>query len=577
MAQWVTPPGIESDGDHTVLGEINFGIDSRMFVLAFRDTDDDNQIEDYETSIPAYNRLVDLTNDEKATYAGDEFLIVIPRIAVELQTTQTRLIIVKEGEEVDTGLRIEANGQITGKLKINDALKQLVLKVELRDPPSYTRNVYYPSYSHMHFNGRFFGMRVGVNAPHLATTGAPDRDVWEDIGSYTPQYPINDINGDNLDNQRLFRIIINTQNSDLVDFITDPDLGEIRVGEQFGESHRVQFETSRDELMSFELNETHKNVIGTLPLDDNGVYKQLPKGLTVQPDGLLTGTAIGPTGTYEFTITAKNAQGLAKQQTFTLDVKAGMAERNFGAYLRVGGDVERKWYDAIMTKPFNTTKLYRPTDPNYGVVTTPRLLLKRNLDGTFANTALDNMEHSYKVAIAKFSGYQSIDVRVGNTRVRTALDTNGEPIYDLVYKEILPPASNIAYSIDPYLELDEPIPAITNLKEDLFTVFGSQDLYVQDDITRGIQQVQNGIFYYDDAPMWMTIPEERNDVVPGYKLALPIAYVLPGEGEAFISTAIEYGQLADIFYNESITFSTMELFDYETERMKSRIVKFRSS
>lgn len=539
-----------------------------MFVLAFQDTDASDNITD--TSIPAYNKIVELTAYEKSFLTGDEYLFAVPNSKVVRGTTHVKIIVEINTEEVDTGLRLEANGQITGKLAIQDAQKKIVFKTQYIDPPTYEYGTTYPAYTHMNYNGGLYRMYNTVNAPYKANTGAPDRLVWEYIGDYSPQFDAET----STDNQRVFSIIINTQNSDVVDFITDSDLGTMRIGEQYGEDHNLRIETSGEELMTFYLADGYNNRVGK-PERVGGIgYEQLPKGLTLHPNGVISGHPTGERGTYQFGIIAQNGAGLAKQKMFTLEIASGFESRCFSAKLRGNGETDRLWYDMLMQQPFSKIALYRDVDPNYGVQSSLKMLIKNNVDGTFNNTALD-IDRSARVATAKLSGFNAFQLRCGNTRIQTALDARGEPLYDLVYKELLPVGATVVYDTNPWARTEANHSNILRLKQELFKSFGSFDLYVETDPTRAIQQEQDGVIYTDDCPLWMSNPDTTRNQEAGYMIALPVAYLMPGEGEKFIATAIEYGVLNQLFFNQVITFSSMELLDFTKEVKNNRIIKFR--
>lgn len=718
MAHWVTPQAIMNSGKHTALGEVNYGVESRMFVFAFRDTDINERVTD--TSIPAYNNIVELTPAERTQFLSSKYIIIEPNSTVNRNTTEVPLMYRKEGVELDSGLRLASNGQIVGRLEISDSLKELVFKVQYTDPPRYQLDTKYLAYSHVEYNGRLYRLNMGVTLPYYARDGAPSQDDWTDIGAYNPQYTdiadytvgsqynvnsqvryganayrlTSKINNELLASSssptaeywsdlgvydaerylpsqvyrngrsyvldqyvshggivyrcivqsittttsspdssawtaigpvstlptyaqgtvysmsdhvrygthvyqlvytqpyiatttapdshfwddlgsyegaletsltRVFRIVINTRRSNLIDFQTGSGLGILRIGQPLGEAINKDIIATSTNLMSYELLDAHRNIIGVENVkDDAGIYRSIPKGLTLQPDGLVTGHPVGPVGTYSFDVIAQNTAGLEKQQTFEVQVAEGFAAETLRASLRPRFDVERRWYDMISNSAFNEVKLYRPSDPNYGLVDFPYVTLKNNLRGDYQNNILD-FDVVRALVNSKLGNTPAIECRVGNMRYRVALDSSGAPLYEVIYKELVPLSQSVQYDANAQNETTATVNDIITLKQRLVDLLGSDDTYVSADPLRGHAINQSGIIYYDDLPLWQSNPDKTNNAVEGALMVMPVAFVQPGEASKFISLAIEYGALTDMYLNEIIQLDQIVLQSQASE------------
>lgn len=568
MAHWVTPAAAMADGKQTALGEINYGIDSRMFLFAYRESDVHSNVTD--TSIPAYNKLVALTSAERGQYADAKYLICEPNIKPEQNTTEVPLIVKNQGVEIDSGLRIASNGQIIGRLRISDAAKEIIFKVQYQDPPLYTIGVKYRAYSCVQTNGRIYRLRGSATLPYYAQDGAPNPDDWEDIAAYKPQY-------NTKSEARVFRIIINARTSTLITFNKGPLLGDIKIGEPLGEGQNINISATSSHGLSYELFDKHKNRVGVaaaLNSSDN-MYHQFPKGLIFESDGAISGSPIGPEGVYQFDVVASSTNGLAKQTTFRIKVSPGFNANTVEASLVPSQNIERDWYDMISENAFTTINFYRPSDPNFGLVDFPKLVLKRNIACKYQQSDIP-FDVLRTFAHTKLASRPVITVRVGNMRYRTALDSNGTPLYDVIYKEIVPLSTSVVYSPNAKEQQLNQVSDILTLKTRLADLLGSDDLSVAGDKLRAFAISGNPITY-DDLPLWKNNVLKQGQAYDGNYYAMPVAYVKPGEAERFIQLAIEYETLTTMFYNKIITFDKLVFTHHTQETHREIIVPLRST
>lgn len=658
MAHWVTPPVIMTGNKYTALGEVNYGSESRMFVFAFRDVNNNKQI--IETSIPAYHNIVALTSDERASFIGSQYIIIDANTNIDSNTTEVPLMYTKQSVQIDTGLRLASNGQIVGKLRISDPVKELVFKVKYIDPPVYEVGVKYRAYTHVQSNGRLYQLKNNTPLPYYAESGTPDLAAWDDIGAYSPQltpllpyanntnytigsrvsyngrvYELSGVSGNSYlttsdsphtsywknlgaisgsfptytnnkvydigetvkygsnvyellyslpyissstapdmrfwtdveaynstranEEARIFRIIINTRQSALINFETDSDLGIIKIGQQLGDSRIMNIVATSAGAMSYELLPEHRNTVGVeYTKDDAGVYWKLPKGLALHADGTIVGHPVGPIGTYRFDVIARNTIGLEKQQTFQVQVYDGYLPNTVRASLRPRFDDERKWFKMIADSSFTQLKLYRPTDPNYGLRDYMEVELKRNIKGEYLSQPMQfNVLQS--LIGDKLRDQSTINCRLGNMRYRTALDVNGAPLYEILYKEVLPLSMPVTYDTVASREQAGSVPEFKILKNRLTSLLGSDDDSIVEDALRHSAITIDNKVVYDDLALWATNPSKTYQAVEGYIAIMPVAYVMPGESEKFIKRAIEYGSLPTMMLNELIVLDSISI------------------
>lgn len=669
MAHWVTPPVIMSDGKNTAIGEVNYGSESRMFVFAYRDTNSDMLVTD--TSVPSYHNITALTAAERGTFSDPKYIIINPATVPESNTTEVPLIFTKQGVTIDTGLRLASNGQIVGRLKIYDPVKELVFKVRYIDPPLYTPTTKYRAYTHVHSNGRLYRLNANATLPYYAVSGTPAADDWTDIGAYTPQYTailpyingtqysiadrivssnriwqlssnaaiqykatpaspdatywknlgviagayspytqnsIYSVNatvkhGSNVyqliftqpfisshptpdsrfwtnvgpytgnvevQPERIFRIVINTRRSSLIVFKTQPNLGIIKIGQQIGDSVIKNIEAFSDVTMSYELLPEHVKSIGEVATKgDDGIYHVLPAGLQLHADGTITGYPVGPIGKYQFDVIARNTYALEKQGTFQISVYDGYGKSAVSAVLRPRFDIERQWYSMITDTALSSVQLYRETDPAYGLRDYPEIIIKRNLKGEYLDSTLA-LALVQPLLTQKLKSTPAISCRLGNMRYRTALDKNGIPLYDLLYKELVPLNTSVVYDPNALHETLTYVPEILSLKTNLTNVLGSDDASIMEDELRGFK-IDGFVPTYDDLQLW-EINHNAKDVPYGHKFIVPVAYVMPGEAKKFIDLSITYGTLHTLLVNHIVMLDTIVITDMTSETKKAIVV-----
>ncbi len=282
------------------------------------------------------------------------------------------------------------------------------------------------------------------------------------------------------------------------------------------------------------------------------VSGKLPPGLNIAPSGEITGrtkeiifnlddgvTNLDSGNTtidrkFDFTVEAKNKNGtVTNRQVFSItESKISDGEvANIFAKVRPT-KTTRKELDAFITSPdlFPDESLYRKGELNFRTDDLSFLILAgiNKPDLTVINNLLN--ENFYNTTL-----------RIGDLKTAKAKDPNGNTIYELIYAELIDPyvdspneivfsAQNLPNISFTYYASSTKILASSPIRANgkVVQVFVNSIKNMQDDLEAGLT-VQN----FDYLPQWMKSPQNDN-LVPGFKLALPIKYVKPGESEKIL-------------------------------------------
>jgi len=182
---------------------------------------------------------------------------------------------------------------------------------------------------------------------------------------------------------------------------------------------------------------------------------KLPDGLTLYPDGNIIGTPIS-SGVYTATIIASPAPyGFNSVKPDTINFPFELNLRTFkltvidaatpytNIYVKPLLSIEkRNEYNNFITNTdmFPPKLLYRANDPNFGVQKDLKMYLEYGIQ-KFISAA------SYAPALER--NFYNRSFNYGNIKSLTTLDNAGNPIYDLVYVEIVDSLDNISSEIKP--------------------------------------------------------------------------------------------------------------------------------
>lgn len=281
---------------------------------------------------------------------------------------------------------------------------------------------------------------------------------------------------------------------------------------------------------------------------------KLPPGLSIDQSGeiygmtkdtifeLDEGITISDSGTttfdrrFNFDVRATNKDGILNDtHGYTINLRKISPSRISRIYGAVRPDkATRVSYQQFITDPdiFPKESLFRQGDLNFRTDDLRFLILS----GVHSPDLTDLFNLMGR-------NFYNAKLKMGDIKVARAKDPNGETIYDVVYVELLDAYTNSPNSIS---FRSQNLPNITfNYLASSINIFTSNsNLKVSGTNQENIfinsfknmrSAIQNGITVepFEYLPLWMKSPQENN-ITPGFKLALPINYVQPGEGDKII-------------------------------------------
>ena len=609
---WVTP-GIEIGDDDKLycIGDIEYGSNSTLFVQGFGrrrpfilGTDTSTDLSP-RVFYPAY-RLLDMTPAEvPARHITDDYAILRPidniwpvfginkEIKVNIQTSS--------GELLDSGLVFNPNGQFLQTFLYDSDACDAYFKVEIVDILS----TYSYDTDRFAINQRFKAYQMWVcpdNVDGIYADGdkplpnhlyqLKDNVVYPyvisgeyDLGETKPVFKSSDwidlgyydsSLGENIiGEEKMFRVLVNAEEGNSIDFTTDSDLGSIHVGEYFGHSTYPQIQTTSTNQVSYVL--------------DGGPDDIRKYGLDLTADGFLVGTAYAKSLDFsanddinlEFNIKAYDTEGGVASKLFKLKIVRGFGQNYLSAHIVPSVYFEREWFKCISTPSFTNQAFHRQSDDRYGLQKVPRILLKENfLSQNYTYTTLSDIKKVLRENIINQTGATIPDGKfrmvMGNYKVMSALDNQGNLQYDILYREVLPAGSLVSVSKNPrsYTQIDNgTLGEIFGLRQNIFAAIGEDTTNLVKDPT----DLQNRGLYVDaipgisdemldTVPRFMNHPYEEDGVKKKFMPIIPVAYCAPGKGEAFFNTLLqnnEHGKMVGVEFE--ITGVEFGFFAHESE------------
>jgi len=302
--------------------------------------------------------------------------------------------------------------------------------------------------------------------------------------------------------------------------------------------------TGRVSLFKVSASTTIKNVVLSYSYHSG----RLPPGLNINPDGEIQGTCgdkifqldNGETTfdsgifsidkTFVFTVTATGQFGnVTGNQQYSIDVVKGVQKSVANMYgkIRPDGTALDEWQALVLNaKIFTNDTVYRASDANFSTII-PQFLFLSGIELKLSSAIL---------ALMKYNNY-NINLRVGDFQLSQAKDTAGNVIYDIVYAELIDPKQGAGDSITlsqtnlPALTVQINADSLKIASDETFPIPDTkQDKLFSNDIVNMQNELKDGLTVnnFDYLPAWMKTPQSP---VRGWRLALPIRYLKPGEGE----------------------------------------------
>ncbi|EMR6005949.1 hypothetical protein WJW27_002649 [Escherichia coli] len=608
---WVTP-GVEIGDDKKpyCIGDVDYGSNSTLFVQGFGrrrpfilGTDITDDITP-RVFFPAY-RLVDMDISEvPQNHITNDYAVFKPAQTVWPISGINKEVKVniqnKNGSTIDTGMIFNPNGQLLQTFLYESEACDTYFKVEIVDILStyvddserFAINQRYKAYqmwvcpedidtiysiSDKPLPNHLYQLKDNVVYPYVITgeyddgTLKPvyDSSDWLDLGYYDPTLGENIIGM-----QKIFRVLVNAEEGNNINFITESDLGTIHVGEYFGNSVYPKIETDSKSQVSYILDGG----------DDIRKY-----GMDLTPDGYLVGTAFAKSMDFSanddiklsFYVKAFSSDGGEAKKLFNLKIVRGFGQNYLSAHVLPSVSFERDWFKCISTSSFTNQLFFRQSDDRYGLQKVPKMLLKENfLSQTYPYTNLSDIKKVLRKSIVDTNGTTipngKFKMVMGNYKLLSALDNQGNLQYDLLYREVLPEGSLVSVSKNPrqYTQIDNGLLGeLFGLRQNIFKAIGEDTTNLIKDPT----DLQNRGMYVDaipsvseemldTVPRFMNHPYIENNLQKKFMPIIPVAYCLPGKGEAFFNTLLqnnEHGTMVGLEFE--ITSVEFGYFSHESD------------
>lgn len=578
---WVTP-SIIARGEKYCIGALNYGSDSRLFVDAYgqcRRFDPDTDLTLYPDDpanrvfYPTYQIQPLSTSSIPPEHITGSGTVLVPKSSA---LNEEGDVLIKDtlGNLVDCGLKFNANGQLLQTFVYESEPVDAYFKAKVVPLSSLYGPNNSPYYVGKRFKayqmwicpdshdnikgevkpGHLYQLKDNIVYPYVIKSeyvngvefAVFEEDKWNDLGIYDISMGIGLIN-----QERLFRVLVNASTGGGIDFETDANLGRIHVGEYFGHTVYPQIKATGTLV-------TYRIVESSSP-DDIRKYN-----LDLTADGFLVGTAYARSSDFsanddiklEFDVIANDKSGASVTKRFNITIIRGFGQNYLGASLCPSKTFERSWFSTISTQLyFDNKTYYRESDDRYGVQKIPRMLLKENF-------VSQNYDYTSLNAIKKVLQNEIVDPEhgaptpddvfslvIGNYKIVSALDSLGNVVYDLLYRELHPSGTRVSVSLNPrkYTTTDNDVFAeIFGLRQNIFKAVGEDvtNLYTDPDdmMNRGlfvpaIQGLSDEMT--DTVPRFMNHPYEDDGLKPQFMPVLPVAYFKPGQAEAFFNRMIQ--------------------------------------
>lgn len=256
----------------------------------------------------------------------------------------------------------------------------------------------------------------------------------------------------------------------------------------------------------------------------------LPPGMTLLQDGTISGRPGFDTFAldnnllsldhnttvfdqlYTFTVTVTDSDGLlSASKEFTLKVIQRDVVPYENLYVQIlPNRNQRSLYESILNNSdiLPANYLYRPIDPWFGRNMLRRVLFQTGLSPNQVAVYVESMErnHYWK------------NITFGDVKVARALDNNFNPIYEVVYLDLIDNQVN-SNGDGPDLSITWP-----SNSQNITTVYPNSFPNMVERIGAGVGYQNRGIL-----PLWMS-SRQTSGFVLGFTRALVLAYVLPGKG-----------------------------------------------
>jgi hypothetical protein len=314
---------------------------------------------------------------------------------------------------------------------------------------------------------------------------------------------------------KTFTLTVKGDVDNTIEFVSDENLGTLSQGYQ-SELSVIAKHTTQDISIQYTL------------IVDSEQGDRFPPGLSLSTDGTIVGKIDYNSQTqldftldngittvdsrYYFTIVANDIYrkgAVAKQFYITVTNESDKEYTRIYA-MPFMGKANRNLYSKFIEDPriFDSSLIYRPKDPDFGVQTKIKLFIEYGIE----RTTLDD----YAIAMQDY--FYRKRYLFGDVKVAKGEDSNRNHIYDFVYVDI----------IDTLAGLDGPV------------IIGNQTVYPNSIINMRSQfesiTIDGETISVDEflMPRFMRTIQEKTGAPLGFVLAVPLCYTTPNNGNIIV-------------------------------------------
>lgn len=610
---WVTPSTEVFGNIKSSIGSISYGAESRLFIQAFGYSrpydsvlDASKYPDDFSSRVfvPAYNLMQNTSAYIPTSHITGRGALLN---ALGTPTVEEAPIMIRDpntNQDVKTGLTFLCNGQIVQSCLYDSDPIDAYLRAQVIDIRTLWGSFEDMMYEGKRFRayqtwiapddisvfdsnevkpGHMYMLKDTTVYPYVIKSiynpdGSPklsfEPDVWLDMGVYDAS-----VGSALIGQSRVFRIVMNNQITDDIEFVTDSNLGDIHVGEYYGHTQYAKIVATGNELITYSTNSTGEATLAKY-------------GLRLSADGTIIGTAYAGTGDFDandhvvlnFTCTAVSRSGRELSKDFKITLLRGFGPNFMSAYVIPSKAIERKWFSIISTSTFSGAKLYRPSDERFGLQRLPRILVKENLvDSQVPYVSLKETKIALRNNIISATNAipeGPFTLTLGNYKLRAALDNDGAVLYEVLYLEVLQSGYRIQPSIDPYdYTSDDTLVEMYGLRDNLVKAIG-EDTYNlgldPDDyknralVVPGVEGVSDDST--DTVPRHMVHPVTTKGAKPGFIFMVPVAYLEPGTGDLLYASLLQNNEHLSVL-NTDFDVQAIEFVCYNSSTVPGSHVK----
>ena len=264
---------------------------------------------------------------------------------------------------------------------------------------------------------------------------------------------------------------------------------------------------------------------------------RLPPGLSINQDGEIVGIcgAVSRETTYNFKVQASGQYGnIVATQDYSIRVvpKTTSNISNMYGICHIDTTAMQSYKNFVNDNSiFPSSSLYRPSSVEYNTII-PKFLFLSGIHTTRLAT----------IQALLLNNNYTVKLFVGDYKLAKAKSSSGKVLYEVIYAELVDPQAGAPNSIKlssvnlPSISINFSSKAAQFFTDNsLTTPTGSSDILYINSITNMQNEVKAGVTdeVFEYLPRWMS-SAQADGVLPGYKLALPLRYVKPGEGDKIL-------------------------------------------